>query len=214
MLRDKTKGCYPAPESILSAAVEGAQVDVDTALRIESRYFTYLATGQISKNMIGTFWHGMNAIKSGASRPKDFAPWKATKVGILGAGMMGAGIAYVSASKGIQVVLKDISVEAAEKAKRIARNYWIKSGSRPLNSRKRDQILSLIHTTTEAADLQGCDLIIEAVFENQELKAKVTQEAEQYLSANGVMASNTSTLPISDLAQASQNQANFIGLHF
>ena len=115
MLRDKTKGCYPAPEAILSAAVEGAQVDVDTALRIESRYFTYLATGQISKNMIGTFWHGMNAIKSGASRPKDFAPWKATKVGILGAGMMGAGIAYVTASKGIQVVLKDISVEAAKR---------------------------------------------------------------------------------------------------
>lgn len=215
MLRDKTKGCYPAPESILSAAVEGAQVDVDTALRIESRYFTYLATDQISKNMIGTFWHGMNAIKSGASRPKDFAPWKATKVGILGAGMMGAGIAYVTASKGIQVVLKDISVEAAEKGKAYSQKLLDKKVAQGrLTAEKRDQILALIHTTTEAADLQGCDLIIEAVFENQELKAKVTQEAEQYLSANGVMASNTSTLPISDLAQASQNQANFIGLHF
>ncbi|WP_312210796.1 3-hydroxyacyl-CoA dehydrogenase NAD-binding domain-containing protein [Acinetobacter variabilis] len=215
MLRDKTKGCYPAPEAILSAAVEGAQVDVDTALRIESRYFTYLATGQISKNMIGTFWHGMNAIKSGASRPKDFAPWKATKVGILGAGMMGAGIAYVTASKGIQVVLKDISVEAAEKGKAYSQKLLDKKVAQGrLTAEKRDQILSLIHTTTEAADFQGCDLIIEAVFENQELKAKVTQEAEQYLSANGVMASNTSTLPISDLAQASQNQANFIGLHF
>ncbi|WP_312157629.1 3-hydroxyacyl-CoA dehydrogenase NAD-binding domain-containing protein [Acinetobacter variabilis] len=215
MLRDKTKGCYPAPESILSAAVEGAQVDVDTALRIESRYFTYLATGQISKNMIGTFWHGMNAIKSGASRPKDFAPWKATKVGILGAGMMGAGIAYVTASKGIQVVLKDISVEAAEKGKAYSQKLLDKKVAQGrLTAEKRDQILSLIHTTTEAADFQGCDLIIEAVFENQELKAKVTQEAEQYLSANGVMASNTSTLPISDLAQASQNQVNFIGLHF
>lgn len=215
MLRDKTKSCYPAPEAILSATVEGAQVDVDTALRIESRYFTYLATGQISKNMIGTFWHGINAIKSGASRPKDFAPWKATKVGILGAGMMGAGIAYVTASKGIQVVLKDISVEAAEKGKAYSQKLLDKKVAQGrLTAEKRDQILSLIHTTTEAADLQGCDLIIEAVFENQELKAKVTQEAEQYLSANGVMASNTSTLPISDLAQASQNQANFIGLHF
>lgn len=215
MLRDKTKGCYPAPEAILSAAVEGAQVDVDTALRIESRYFTYLATGQISKNMIGTFWHGINAIKSGASRPKDFTPWKATKVGILGAGMMGAGIAYVTASKGTQVVLKDISVEAAEKGKAYSQKLLDKKVAQGrLTAEKRDQILALIHTTTEAADLQGCDLIIEAVFENQELKAKVTQEAEQYLSANGVMASNTSTLPISDLAQASQNQANFIGLHF
>ncbi|MFH7348935.1 3-hydroxyacyl-CoA dehydrogenase NAD-binding domain-containing protein [Acinetobacter variabilis] len=215
MLRDKTKGCYPAPEAILSAAVEGAQVDVDTALRIESRYFTYLATGQISKNMIGTFWHGINAIKSGASRPKDFAPWKATKVGILGAGMMGAGIAYVTASKGIQVVLKDISVEAAEKGKAYSQKLLDKKVAQGrLTAEKRDQILSLIHTTTEAADFQGCDLIIEAVFENQELKAKVTQEAEQYLASNGVMASNTSTLPISDLAQASQNQANFIGLHF
>ncbi len=215
MLRDKTKGCYPAPEAILSAAVEGAQVDVDTALRIESRYFTYLATGQISKNMIGTFWHGINAIKSGASRPKDFAPWKATKVGILGAGMMGAGIAYVTASKGIQVVLKDISVEAAEKGKAYSQKLLDKKVAQGrLTAEKRDQILSLIHTTTEAADFQGCDLIIEAVFENQELKAKVTQEAEQYLASNGVMASNTSTLPISDLAQASQNQVNFIGLHF
>ncbi|MFW2045757.1 3-hydroxyacyl-CoA dehydrogenase NAD-binding domain-containing protein [Acinetobacter variabilis] len=215
MLRDKTKGCYPAPESILSAAVEGAQVDVDTALRIESRYFTYLATGQISKNMIGTFWHGMNAIKSGASRPKDFAPWKATKVGILGAGMMGAGIAYVTASKGIQVVLKDISVEAAEKGKAYSQKLLDKKVAQGrLTAERRDQILSLIQTTTEAVDLAGCDLIIEAIFENQELKAKVTQEAEQYLSAKGVMASNTSTLPISDLAQASQNQANFIGLHF
>lgn len=215
MLRDKTKGCYPAPEAILSAAVEGAQVDVDTALRIESRYFTYLATGQISKNMIGTFWHGMNAIKSGASRPKDFAPWKATKVGILGAGMMGAGIAYVTASKGIQVVLKDISVEAAEKGKAYSQKLLDKKVAQGrLTAEKRDQILALIHATASMADLAGCDLIIEAVFENQELKAKVTQEAEQYLSANGVMASNTSTLPISDLAQASQNQANFIGLHF
>lgn len=215
MLRDKTKGCYPAPEAILSTAVEGAQVDVDTALRIESRYFTYLATGQIFKNMIGTFWHGMNAIKSGASRPKDFAPWKATKVGILGAGMMGAGIAYVTASKGIQVVLKDISVEAAEKGKAYSQKLLDKKVAQGrLTAEKCDQILSLIHTTTEAADFQGCDLIIEAVFENQELKAKVTQEAEQYLASNGVMASNTSTLPISDLAQASQNQVNFIGLHF
>ncbi|WP_180128820.1 MULTISPECIES: 3-hydroxyacyl-CoA dehydrogenase NAD-binding domain-containing protein [unclassified Acinetobacter] len=215
MLRDKTKGCYPAPEAIMSAAVEGAQVDVDTALTIESRYFTYLATGQISKNMIGTFWHGLNAIKSGASRPKDVAKWQATKVGILGAGMMGAGIAYATASKGIAVVLKDVSVEAAEKGKAYSQKLLDKKVSQSrLSAEKRDQVLGLIHATADAADLQGCDLIIEAVFENVELKAKVTQEAESYLAANGVMASNTSTLPISGLANASQDQAKFIGLHF
>ncbi|MCL6237170.1 3-hydroxyacyl-CoA dehydrogenase NAD-binding domain-containing protein [Acinetobacter sp. ANC 5033] len=215
MLRDKTKGCYPAPEAIMSAAVEGAQVDVDTALTIESRYFTYLATGQISKNMIGTFWHGLNAIKSGASRPKDVAKWQATKVGILGAGMMGAGIAYATASKGIAVVLKDISEEAAEKGKAYSQKLLDKKVTQGrLSAEKRDQVLGLIHATADAAELQGCDLIIEAVFENVELKAKVTQEAEAYLADGGIFASNTSTLPISGLANASQDQAKFIGLHF
>ncbi|MFI9457488.1 3-hydroxyacyl-CoA dehydrogenase NAD-binding domain-containing protein [Acinetobacter sp. NPDC052428] len=215
MLRDKTKGCYPAPEAIMSAAVEGAQVDVDTALTIESRYFTYLATGQISKNMIGTFWHGLNAIKSGASRSQGLERWKATKVGILGAGMMGAGIAYATASKGIPVVLKDISIEAAEKGKAYSQKLLDKKFAQGrLSAEKRDQVLSLIQTTASNADLAGCDLIIEAVFENPTLKAQVTQEAEQYLASNGVMASNTSTLPITELAQASKNDQNFIGLHF
>ena len=215
MLRDKTKGCYPAPEAIMAAAVEGAQVDVDTALTIESRYFTYLATGQISKNMIGTFWHGLNAIKAGASRPKDVAKWQATKVGVLGAGMMGAGIAYSTAIKGIPVVLKDVSVENAEKGKAYSQKLLDKKVSQGrMTAEKRDQVLSLITATASAEDLKGCDLIIEAVFENQELKAKVTQEAEAFLIDGGVMASNTSTLPITGLAKASKDQANFIGLHF
>ena len=215
MLRDKTKGCYPAPEAIMAAAVEGAQVDVDTALTIESRYFTYLATGQVSKNMIGTFWHGMNAIKAGASRPKDVAKWQASKVGVLGAGMMGAGIAYSTAIKGIPVVLKDVSVENAEKGKAYSQKLLDKKVSQGrMTAEKRDQVLSLITATASAEDLKGCDLIIEAVFENQELKAKVTQEAEAFLVDGGVMASNTSTLPITGLANASKDQANFIGLHF
>ena len=215
MLRDKTKGCYPAPEAIMAAAVEGAQVDVDTALTIESRYFTYLATGQISKNMIGTFWHGLNAIKSGASRPQNVEKWQATKLGVLGAGMMGAGIAYSSAIKGIQVVLKDVSQEAADKGKAYSQKLLDKRVSQGrMTAEKRDEVLSLITATASAEDLKGCDLIIEAVFENQELKAKVTQEAESYLIAGGVMASNTSTLPISGLAQASKDAKNFIGLHF
>ncbi|QQT92999.1 3-hydroxyacyl-CoA dehydrogenase NAD-binding domain-containing protein [Acinetobacter johnsonii] len=215
MLRDKTKGCYPAPEAIMAAAVEGAQVDVDTALTIESRYFTYLATGQISKNMIGTFWHGLNAIKAGASRPKDVAKWQASKVGVLGAGMMGAGIAYSTAIKGVPVVLKDVSVENAEKGKAYSQKLLDKKVSQDrMTAEKRDQVLSLITATASAEDLKGCDLIIEAVFENQELKAKVTQEAEAFLVEGGVMASNTSTLPITGLANASKDQANFIGLHF
>ena len=215
MLRDKTKGCYPAPEAIMAAAVEGAQVDVNTALTIESRYFTYLATGQIAKNMIGTFWHGLNAIKSGASRPQNIEKSKMTKVGILGAGMMGAGIAYATASKGIPVILKDVSLENAEKGKAYSQKLLDKKVSQGrLSAEKRDQTLRLITATANAKDLQGCDLIIEAVFENPTLKAQVTQEVEAYLATGGVMASNTSTLPITELAKASQNDANFIGLHF
>ncbi|MDY6451560.1 3-hydroxyacyl-CoA dehydrogenase NAD-binding domain-containing protein [Acinetobacter faecalis] len=215
MLRDKTKGCYPAPEAILATVVESAQVNVDTALTIESRAFTYLATGQVSKNMIGTFWHGLNAIKSGASRPQSIAQSKASKVGVLGAGMMGAGIAYATASKGIAVVLKDTSIENAEKGKAYSQKLLDKKVTQgQLSSEKRDQILSLITATADANDLSRCDLMIEAVFENSELKAKVTQEAENFLADGGVMASNTSTLPISNLAKASKNEANFIGLHF
>ncbi|QSQ92799.1 3-hydroxyacyl-CoA dehydrogenase NAD-binding domain-containing protein [Acinetobacter indicus] len=215
ILRDKTKGCYPAPEAIMSAAVEGAQVDVDTALTIESRYFTYLATGQVSKNMIGTFWHGLNAIKSGASRPQDIPQWQAKKVGILGAGMMGAGIAYAAAIKGIAVILKDVAIENAEKGKAYSQKLLDKKVAQGrMTAEKHDQILARITPTASAADLASCDLIIEAVFENQQLKAQVTQEAESYLAADGVMASNTSTLPISGLAQAAKDQSRFIGLHF
>jgi 3-hydroxyacyl-CoA dehydrogenase/enoyl-CoA hydratase/3-hydroxybutyryl-CoA epimerase len=215
MLRDKTKGCFPAPEAILSAAAEGAQVDIDTALRIESRYFTEITVGQVAKNMIGTFWFQLNAIKAGHSRPAGIAPWKATKVGVLGAGMMGSGIAYSTASKGIQVVLKDVSDEAAAKGKGYSQKLLEKRVSRgALTAEKKDTILANITATGNAADLAGCDLIIEAVFENRELKAKVTQEAEAQLIAGGVMASNTSTLPISGLATASKDATHFIGLHF
>lgn len=215
MLRDKTKGCYPAPEAIMSAAAEGAQVDVDTALRIESRYFTDLATGQVAKNMIGTFWFQLNAIKAGHSRPNGVPEWQATKVGVLGAGMMGSGIAYATAIKGVQVVLKDVSVEAAEKGKSYSQKLLDKRVSRgQMTTDKRDAILGSITATADYADLAGCDLIIEAVFENRELKAQVTKDAEAQLVDGGIMASNTSTLPITGLSEASKNAANFIGLHF
>ncbi|AXI02904.1 3-hydroxyacyl-CoA dehydrogenase NAD-binding domain-containing protein [Aquirhabdus parva] len=215
MLRDKTKGCYPAPEAIMSAAAEGASVDVDTALRIESRYFAQITTGQVAKNMIGTFWFQLNAIKAGHSRPDGIAPWKATKVGVLGAGMMGSGIAYATAIKGVPVVLKDVSAEAAEKGKSYSQKLLEKRVSRgSLTADKKDAILANITATADAKDLAGCDLIIEAVFENRELKAKVTQEAEAQLVAGGIMASNTSTLPITGLSQASKDATHYIGLHF
>jgi 3-hydroxyacyl-CoA dehydrogenase/enoyl-CoA hydratase/3-hydroxybutyryl-CoA epimerase len=215
ILRKKTKGCYPAPEKIIAAAAEGALTDFDTACRIESRYFTELATGQISKNMIGTFWFQLNEIKAGGSRPKDIPHYTTKKVGVLGAGMMGAGIAYSSALAGIEVVLKDISQEAADKGKAYSANLLQKKvGRKRMTQEKMDSVLALITPTANAENLDGCDLIIEAVFENRELKAKVTQEAEQFMDKEGVFASNTSTLPITGLSKASKNAEKFIGLHF
>ncbi len=212
MLTEKTRGLYPAPEAIMSAMVEGAYVDFDTALRIESRYLAKLVVGPVAKNLISLFF-SRSAIKSGASirkiRPSDMPPWKATKVGILGAGMMGGGIAYANAARGVACVLKDVSIEQAEKGKGYAEKI--------LAGRKKpdpEKTLNLIKPTADYKDLAGCDLIIEAVFEKRELKAQVTREAEPLLAANGFFASNTSTLPITGLAKASAHPENFIGLHF
>jgi len=215
MLKNKTKGCYPAPEAILSAAVESLQVDVDTGFKIEGRYFTSLAIGPVSTNMIKAFFFQLQQISKGSSRPKGFEHYTTKKVGILGAGMMGAGIAYSSAMSGIEVVLKDVSEENAQKGKDYSKKLLDKAISRgKMTKEKAEGILSLIKPTGNAEDLQGCDLVIEAVFEKVELKAAVTQEAEAQMLATGVMASNTSSLPITGLAQASSRPANFIGLHF
>ncbi|MFC6977817.1 3-hydroxyacyl-CoA dehydrogenase NAD-binding domain-containing protein [Microbulbifer taiwanensis] len=218
MLQQKTKGCFPAPEAILATVVEGSQVDFDTATRIESRYFVELTCGQVAKNMIGTFWFGLNAVKAGASLPqgaRDIESSPIGRIGILGAGMMGAGIAYACASRGIEVVLKDVSIEAAQKG----RGYAEQSLQKRLQRGRIDEagvqaILSRIQPSDSAADLKGCELIIEAVFEDRELKAQVTREAEAQLEESAIFASNTSTLPITGLAQASARPQNFIGLHF
>ncbi|BDB21397.1 3-hydroxyacyl-CoA dehydrogenase [Pseudomonas sp. CYM-20-01] len=215
ILRSKTNGCFPAPEKILCAAVEGAQVDFDTAHLIETRYFTELVTGQVAKNMIGTFWFQLNEINAGSSRPQGFTPYVTRKVGVLGAGMMGAGIAYVSASAGIEVVLKDINLAAAEKGKAHSAVLLDKKVSRgQLTAEQQETVLARIRPTASDADLAGCDLIIEAVFEDRELKAKVSAAAQRVVGADAVIASNTSTLPISGLATAVPDQAKFIGLHF
>lgn len=215
ILRSKTNGCLPAPEKILCAAVEGAQVDFDTAHLIETRYFTELVTGQVAKNMIGTFWFQLNDINAGRSRPEGFAPYLTRKVGVFGAGMMGAGIAYVSACAGVEVVLKDINLAAAEKGKAHSATLLDKKVSRgQLTAEQREATLARIHPTQSDADLAGCDLIIEAVFEDRELKAKVSAAAQNVVGPDAVIASNTSTLPISGLATAVPDQAKFIGLHF
>jgi len=215
MLRKKTGGLLPAPEQILDCAVEAARLDFDTALRIESRGLTYLVTTPQAKNMISTFFFGMNRLNGGASRPESIAPSKVSKVGVLGAGMMGQGIAYVSAMAGIEVVLKDISLSAAEKGKAYSEALLAKRVSRgKMTAEKQRQVLDLIKPSADNADLKDCDLIVEAVFENIELKHQITLETEGFLAEGGVWGSNTSSLPITQLAEASKQPENFIGIHF
>lgn len=217
MLMDKTKGNYPAPLAIMSCVYEGLQVNIDRALAIEGHYFVKVATSKVARNLIQTMFLGMNEANKGASRPKNIPKTDVKKLGVLGAGLMGAGIAYVSAQAGIEVILKDVSSEAAEKGKAYSRGLLEKGVERgKVDPSKVDGILSLIKPTADVADLNGCDLIIEAVFENRELKAQVTKEAEPMLAQDGlaVFGSNTSTLPISGLAEASTKLENFIGIHF
>jgi 3-hydroxyacyl-CoA dehydrogenase/enoyl-CoA hydratase/3-hydroxybutyryl-CoA epimerase len=215
MLQKTTRGLYPAPEYALAAMVEGAQVDFDTALRIESRYLAKLIVSPVAKNMINTFFFNMNAIKSGQSRPKGVPRYRPSKVGVLGAGMMGAGIAYVQASRGITTVLKDVSMAKAEAGKgHSAKLMQTRVDAGRMAAQEKDQLLAHITPSDRLDDLQGCDLIIEAVFEQRSLKARVTQEAEPRLAAGGFFASNTSTLPISGLAGASAHPDKFIGIHF
>lgn len=215
-LKKQLKGTnLPAPINIMSAAVEGAQVDFDNALKIEGRYFVDLATGRVAKNMMKAFFFDMQAINKGGSRPEGFPKYQAKKVGILGAGMMGAGIAYSAMRAGMEVVLKDISLEAAEKGKAYSANLLEKQVSRGrLTPEKRDAQLALIKPTADAKDLAGCDLVIEAVFENQALKHKVFQEIEDIVLPEAVLGSNTSSLPITGLAEGVKRKENFIGLHF
>ncbi|WP_446666388.1 3-hydroxyacyl-CoA dehydrogenase NAD-binding domain-containing protein [Flexivirga sp. B27] len=215
-LRKQLKGAnYPAPRAILAAAVEGAQVDIDTALVIESRYLTELVTGQVSKNMIKAFFFDLQHINGGGSRPADQPKFTAKRVGVLGAGMMGAGIAYVCARGGMDVVLKDVSQEAAERGKAYSAGLFEKAVARGKTTQeKADAILARITPTTEATDLKSCDLVIEAVFESVDLKHKVFQEIEDVVESDAVLGSNTSTLPITGLAEGVKKQDNFIGLHF
>jgi len=215
MLRKKTRGLLPAPEYALACMVEGALVDFDTALRIESRYLARLWTGPVARNLINTFFFNMNAIKAGGSRPAAVPRHRVQKVGVLGAGMMGAGIAYAQARKGIQTVLLDQTEAVAERGKLHSERLssaLVRQGR--LSEAAQKTLLSLIEPTDDYGALTGCDLIIEAVYENRAVKEAVTREALPHLSADGFFASNTSTLPISGLAQTVRQPNRFIGIHF
>ena len=215
-LRKQLKGApYPAPRAIMSAAVEGSQVDFATASRIESRYFVSLATGQIAKNMINAFFFELQAINAGASRPAGVPAYRARKIGVLGAGMMGAGIAYVCAKVGIEVVLKDVSLEAAGKGKAYSEKLLAKQVQKGRSTpEKAEAFLSLITPTADPNDLAGCDLVIEAVFESEELKQKVFAEIAGVVEPDALLCSNTSTLPITSLAEGIDRPDDFVGMHF
>jgi 3-hydroxyacyl-CoA dehydrogenase/enoyl-CoA hydratase/3-hydroxybutyryl-CoA epimerase len=214
MVHSQTWGVYPAAKALLSAVYEGAQVPFDTALKIEARYFTSLLLNPSSSAMVRSLFLNKQALEKGANRPA-LPDESVKKVGVLGAGMMGAGIAYVSALAGIEVVLIDATQEAADKGKAYSTGILDKDMSRGrVTADKKAQVLGRITATTDYAALAGCDLVVEAVFEDMGVKAEVTAKAEAVIPADAIYASNTSTLPISELAKASARPEQFIGIHF
>ncbi|WP_329024995.1 3-hydroxyacyl-CoA dehydrogenase NAD-binding domain-containing protein [Streptomyces sp. NBC_00690] len=215
-LKKQTGGApFPAPRNILAAAVEGSQVGFETAQTIEARYFTELVVGQTAKNMIQALFFDLQAVNSGASRPRGIEPRPVRKVAVLGAGMMGAGIAYSCARAGIDVVLKDVSLDGARNGKAYAERLLAKVLSRGRTTEaKRDALLARITPTADPADLAGCDAVIEAVFEDTALKHQVFQEIQDIVAPDALLCSNTSTLPITLLAKGVERPADFTGLHF
>lgn len=215
LLAGKAFHNYPAPEAIMSAVFEGTMIPFDTGLQIESKYFARLVSGVVARNMMRTLFVNKGEADKLARRPAGIDKSAVRKLGILGAGMMGAGVAFVSARAGIEVVLLDTDLASAEKGKAYSRALLDKAISRGKSSReKADALLELIRPTIDYADLDGCDLVIEAVFENREIKAAVTARAEAVIPQTAIFASNTSTLPITGLAEASERPERFIGIHF
>lgn len=215
MVNGKTQGVYPAAKALLSAVYEGALVPFDTAIKIEARWFTNVLMNPSSSAMIRSLFINKEALDKGAVRPADVPDQKVQKVGVLGAGMMGAGISLVSAQAGMQVVLLDRDQAAADKGKAYSESYMDKGISRGKGTpEKKDALLARIEATTDYAALADCDLIVEAVFEDPAIKAEVTKAVEAVVNEDCIFATNTSTLPISDLAKASKRPEQFIGIHF
>jgi 3-hydroxyacyl-CoA dehydrogenase/enoyl-CoA hydratase/3-hydroxybutyryl-CoA epimerase len=215
-LRKQIKGAnYPAPHHIMAAAVEGSQVDFDSALEIEGRYFVNLATGPVSKNMIQAFFFDLQRVNGDRGRPADAEPFAAKKVVVLGAGMMGAAIAYVCAKAGLEVVLKDVDLGAAERGKGYSEGLVAKAIERGRSTEEQgNELLARITPTTDPAAAAGADLVIEAVFEDPAVKAQVFADVEPHLADGALLGTNTSTLPITGLAEGVARPADFIGLHF
>jgi len=214
MINGRTKGVYPAAKALLSAAYEGALVPFDTAIKIEARWFTHVLMNPSSEAMIRSLFINKEALEKGANRP-DVDDQKVKKVGVLGAGMMGAGISLVSALAGIEVVLIDRDQDAADKGKSYTADYMNKGIKRKkATEEKKDAILGLINATTDLEALKGCDLIVEAVFEDVGVKAEMTKKVEAIVGEDCIFATNTSTLPITELAKASVRPEQFIGIHF
>ncbi len=215
-LRKQIKGAnYPAPHHIMSAAVEGAQVDFDNAIEIEGRYFVDLVCGQVSKNMIQAFFFDMQVVSGSRGRPDGIDTFTPKKMVVLGAGMMGAAIAYVSAKAGIEVVLKDVDQAAADRGKGYSEKLVAKAVERGRSTPEQGEaLLGRITPTAEPADAAGAELVIEAVFEDPTVKAQVFAEIEPHLADGALLGSNTSTLPITQLAEGVSRPEEFIGLHF
>jgi 3-hydroxyacyl-CoA dehydrogenase/enoyl-CoA hydratase/3-hydroxybutyryl-CoA epimerase len=215
MLHEKTRGNYPAPRAILSCMYEGLQVPFDQAIEIETKYFTQLVLSREAKMMIRTLFFGINECNKGVARPKDQPKKEVKKLAILGAGMMGSGIAYVSAKAGMEVLLKDRTPEVAQNGKSYSDRILSKDLERGrITESTKQQILSRIQPTTDPDAVQGAHLIIEAVIEDRRIKAQVTHESEKVTGPETIFGSNTSTLPITGLAAESTRPKNFIGIHF
>jgi 3-hydroxyacyl-CoA dehydrogenase/enoyl-CoA hydratase/3-hydroxybutyryl-CoA epimerase len=215
MVRKESYGNYPAMGNILRAVYEGAQLPMDAALRVETRYFCQLLLSPKTQNMIRSLFISKQAIDKGGARPASQKPGAINKIGVIGAGFMGAGVAYVSAMAGIEVVLIDRDQEGADKGKAFSEKEQAKRVKRKKTTQdKMDAVLARITPTTDYGLLKDVDLIVEAVFENSELKAKITKMTEDVIGDTAVFGSNTSTIPISDLAKASSRPENFIGIHF
>ncbi len=215
MVHGKTQGAFPAAKALLSAVYEGALVDFDTALRIEARWFTHVLMNPSSSAMIRSLFINKQALEKGAVRPKGIEDQTVKKIGVLGAGMMGAGIALVSAQAGMEVVLIDRDQDAADKGKAYSATYMDKGIKRgKATPEKKEALLAQITATADLEALKGCDLIIEAVFEDPSVKAEMTKKVEAIIPENCIFASNTSTLPITSLAEASVRPEQFIGIHF
>ena len=214
MVNGKTQGAFPAAKALLSAVYEGAMVPFDTAIKIEARWFTHVLLNPSSEAMIRSLFINKEALEKGANRPAVIDQ-KVTQVGVIGAGMMGAGIALVSALAGIKVVLIDAKQEAVDKGKSYSAAYMDKGIARKkATPEKKEAVLGLINATTDYAALKGCDLIVEAVFEDVGVKADVTARVQAVTGPDCIFATNTSTLPITELAKASMDAEKFIGIHF